>query len=391
MTATQHMVGEADRFHRAALRGRDQQRDATLYACEQLHAAGTEPTGPEVRQWLEEHGRRVGRTTVWKAVTEYRREHGLPDLDDGRGLFSGGGVNTEHDSEQTTEQPSGGTNVFTLEQTAPAADPAPADSGHMPEWGSGEHAGEQREPVNVNDETAEQQHDTAVNTVPAASAVRSPAPMADSGHMGTTTEAPAAVAPLTQPAVNAAPAASVERSPAPMGDSGPTGTTGDSPENPENPAAAAPQAQPSRALPTWPVLLMAFPAFIAIWSGWVGLGELTGFGVVHPLPGIFDNFTINSAITLPIGVEAYASYALYVWLSGRIKTQMTRTYAMVSAFASLGIGAAGQVAYHFMEARQITAAPWWIITMVACLPVAVVGMGAVLAHLIIRERHTVNA
>ncbi|WP_369028415.1 hypothetical protein, partial [Nocardia farcinica] len=111
------------------------------------------------------------------------------------------------------------------------------------------------------------------------------------------------------------------------------------------PPIPATEARRGRGLPTWPVLLMAFPAFVAIWSGWVGLGEATGFSVVHPLPGIADGFTINSAITLPIGVEAYASYALYVWLSGRIRTHTTRTYAMVSAFASLAIGAAGQIAY----------------------------------------------
>lgn len=352
MTATQHLVGdETDRFHRAALRGREQQRDATMYACEQMHAAGIEPTGPEVRQWLAQHGRTVGRTTVWKVVTEYRREHGLPDLDDG--LFSTGGVNTEHDSEQSTEQPSGGTNVFTLDQTDPAAGPAPAAADETPERGSGEHATEQHEPVNVTDETAEQRQPAAVNA-PAAPGERSPADMTDSGHMGTTADGAATEQ------VNA------------------------------EPPIPATEARPGRGLPTWPVLLMAFPAFVAIWSGWVGLGEATGFGVVHPLPGIADGFTINSAITLPIGVEAYASYALYVWLSGRIRTHTTRTYAMVSAFASLAIGAAGQIAYHFMEARHITAAPWWIITMVACLPVAVVGMGAILAHLIIRERHSEN-
>lgn len=33
---------------------------------------------------------------------------------------------------------------------------------------------------------------------------------------------------------------------------------------------------------SWVLLLLAAPAFVAIWSGWVGLGGLTGFGVVHP-------------------------------------------------------------------------------------------------------------
>src|SRR6266568_831542 len=71
----------------------------------------------------------------------------------------------------------------------------------------------------------------------------------------------------------------------------------------------------SRPVRSWPVVLLAAPAFVAIWSGWVGLGGLTGFGLVHPLPGIADSFTLNSAITLPIGVEAYAAYALRVWLA----------------------------------------------------------------------------
>jgi hypothetical protein len=46
------------------------------------------------------------------------------------------------------------------------------------------------------------------------------------------------------------------------------------------------------------------------------------------------------------------------------------------------LGAAGQVAYHLMTAAGVTAAPPVITTVVACLPVAVLGMGAALAHLL---------
>ncbi|MFD6640160.1 ABC transporter permease [Micromonospora chalcea] len=138
---------------------------------------------------------------------------------------------------------------------------------------------------------------------------------------------------------------------------------------------------PVRPAVVWPVVLLALPAFVAIWSGWVGLGGLTGFGVVHPLPGIWDSFSINSAITLPIGVETYGAYALYVWLSGRVPDR-ARRFAKWSAIASLLVGALGQVAYHLLEAAGVTAAPWWITTAVACLPVAVLGMGAALAHLV---------
>ncbi|MEU4776881.1 ABC transporter permease [Micromonospora sp. NPDC023633] len=134
----------------------------------------------------------------------------------------------------------------------------------------------------------------------------------------------------------------------------------------------------------WPVMLLAAPAFVAVWSGWVGLGKLTGFGMVDLLPGIVAQggwATIDSAITLPIGVETYAAYALYIWLSGRVPAR-ARVFAKWSAIASLIVGALGQVAYHLLVAAGVTAAPWWITTLVACLPVAVLGMGAALAHLV---------
>ncbi|WP_273936881.1 hypothetical protein [Kutzneria chonburiensis] len=125
---------------------------------------------------------------------------------------------------------------------------------------------------------------------------------------------------------------------------------------------------------------MAVSAFVAIWSGWVGLGGMTGFGIVHPLPGIADGFQLNTAITLPLGVEAYAAYALRVWLA-RIGTSRAQRFAKWSALGSLLLGSAGQVAYHLMSAMGITTAPWPITTCVACLPVVVLGLGAALAHL----------
>ena len=139
--------------------------------------------------------------------------------------------------------------------------------------------------------------------------------------------------------------------------------------------------KPRRRAAVWPVVLLALPAFVAIWSGWVGLGGLTGFGVVHPLPGIADGVSLNTAITLPIGVETYGAYALYVWLSGRVPDR-ARTFAKWSAIGSLVVGALGQVAYHLLVAAGWTSAPWWITTLVSCLPVAVLGMGAALAHLV---------
>jgi hypothetical protein len=128
--------------------------------------------------------------------------------------------------------------------------------------------------------------------------------------------------------------------------------------------------------------LLAAPAVVAIWSGWVGLGEYAGFGVVHPLPGIASGFTIQSAITLPIGVEAYAAYALRVWLAtGLDADARARGFAKWSAIGALLLGAAGQITYHLMTAAQIKSAPWPITTAVSCLPVVVLGFGAALAHL----------
>ncbi|GGU87320.1 ABC transporter permease [Lentzea flava] len=152
----------------------------------------------------------------------------------------------------------------------------------------------------------------------------------------------------------------------------------------EQPEQRADEVKTARVKPvrSWPLLLLAAGAFVAIWGGWVGLGELTGFGPIRLLPGIADSFVINSAITLPIGVEAYAAYALRVWLSGRTRSEKARRFARWSAIGSLVLGAAGQVAYHLMVAAGVTTAPWWITTFVSCLPVVVLGCGAALTHLL---------
>ncbi|GAA3352091.1 hypothetical protein [Saccharopolyspora gregorii] len=67
-----------------------------------------------------------------------------------------------------------------------------------------------------------------------------------------------------------------------------------------------------------------------------------------------------------------------------------RRFARASALGSLGLGALGQIAYHLMTAAGMTAAPWWITTLVACLPVAVLGMGAALTHLLHTDPTEVN-
>src|ERR1019366_9784454 len=67
-----------------------------------------------------------------------------------------------------------------------------------------------------------------------------------------------------------------------------------------------------RTMPSWPLLVLALPATVAVWSGWVGIGQMTGFG---------------------------------------------------------------QVAYHLLTQAAASHAPRGITTAVSCLPVLVLGMG----------------
>ena len=113
----------------------------------------------------------------------------------------------------------------------------------------------------------------------------------------------------------------------------------------------------ARRVPVWPVWVLAAPAAVSIWAGWVGLGQLTGFGVVQLLPGIWDELRLNTSITLPVGMEAYAAYALYVWL-GSQAPRRAREFARTSAIAALVLGSLGQVASHLMAAAGIQEAPW---------------------------------
>jgi hypothetical protein len=134
-------------------------------------------------------------------------------------------------------------------------------------------------------------------------------------------------------------------------------------------------------VPRWPLFLIGAPASIAVWSGWVSLGGLCGFGVVHPLPGIVDGFTVNTAITLPIGVEAYGAYALRAWLTPGT-SERARKFAKWSAIGALVLGMAGQAVYHLLAAAHAARAPWPVVMLVSCLPVLVLGLGTALAHLL---------
>jgi hypothetical protein len=147
-----------------------------------------------------------------------------------------------------------------------------------------------------------------------------------------------------------------------------------------------------RPLRSWPLLVLAAPAAVAVWSGWVGIGQMTGFGEIRPLPGIWDSLHVDTAVTLPIGVEAYAAFALRAWLTrNSAVSDRTRRFARWSALAALVLGMAGQVAYHLLTQAGVTRAPWEVTTVVSCLPVAVLGMGSALAHLLRSDAASVGA
>lgn len=130
----------------------------------------------------------------------------------------------------------------------------------------------------------------------------------------------------------------------------------------------------------WPLLLIAAPAAVAVWSGWVGLGGMCGFGLVQPLPGIVA-WHLNTAITLPVGVESYGAYALGAWLTSG-SSETARKFARRSAIGSLFLGVLGQVAYHLLAAAHATRALWPVVVLVSCLPVVTLGFGAALTHLL---------
>jgi hypothetical protein len=139
----------------------------------------------------------------------------------------------------------------------------------------------------------------------------------------------------------------------------------------------------TRTVRSWPLLVLAAPAAGEVWSGWVGIAKMTGFGLVSPLPGIWPSLHLDTSITLPVGVEAYAVYALRAWLarehsiSGR-----TRRFAKWSAICSFALGMAGQVAYHLLAQAGTARAPWPVTMIVSCLPVLVLAMGTTLAHML---------
>lgn len=163
-------------------------------------------------------------------------------------------------------------------------------------------------------------------------------------------------------------------------------TTGDGEQTTASqtePQTSGPDRQPYGLIAA--TLAISLSAFTAVWGGWVGLGRMVGFGPVNLLPGIGDGLVVDLAITLPIGIEAYAAAALWVAVGGLVHGR-GRWFAGVSAGAALGLGAFGQAVYHLLEAQGHHTAPNWVVVFVSILPVVVLGAAGVLLHLVLEER-----
>lgn len=153
-------------------------------------------------------------------------------------------------------------------------------------------------------------------------------------------------------------------------------------ENAEVPDASP---EPGRLPRPWPLAFIGLAAAVAIWGGWVRLGELTGFGPINLLPGLGSGFTFNTALVLPLSVEFYSAYALRVLLASDRLTEHTRHFARRSFIASLAVGGGAQVASHIMVAAKFVSAPWPVTTIVACVPLLVIGLATGLATLVKRD------
>jgi uncharacterized RDD family membrane protein YckC len=160
------------------------------------------------------------------------------------------------------------------------------------------------------------------------------------------------------------------------------------PEPVVEPIPEAAEKHPASTAPakvrTWPILIIAAGAFVAVWAGWVGLGGLTGFGLVNLLPGLVADggwATIDTRITLPASMEAYSAYAFYVLLHRNVPRQ-ARLFAAWSAGLAVALGMGAQVAYHQMIANGVTVAPPWVISVVSCIPVATFALGAALRAMV---------
>jgi len=135
----------------------------------------------------------------------------------------------------------------------------------------------------------------------------------------------------------------------------------------------------------WPLYLISVGAVLAVWSGWVELGAMCGFGIEQPLYGIWNGLKLNAAISLPLSMEAYGFYAMGFWFDPD-EAEGVRTYARWTTILAYSLGFAAQATYHVLAAMHMTHAPIPVVVFVSGVPVATICVAGGLLHKHIEAR-----
>ena len=141
---------------------------------------------------------------------------------------------------------------------------------------------------------------------------------------------------------------------------------------------------------TWPLLVLALPAAVAVWSGWVGIGQMTGFGQVTSCqesgtPCIStppSPCRSASKPTPPTHCGPGCPPALRSLPGPAGSPAGQRSDPSCSAWPGRSPTTSSR--------RPVLRMRPGITTAVSCLPVLVLGMGAALAHLLRADSHRTN-
>jgi len=128
----------------------------------------------------------------------------------------------------------------------------------------------------------------------------------------------------------------------------------------------------------WILAVIGAACALEVCATWTGIGSRSGFPVIHLLRVV----RIPTDFCLMVCMEAYAFYALSVWL-GR-PGRRSGPFAMCSAIGAMALSLIGQVAYHVTGAGAVP--PRWLIGFVSALPVVALFAGAILADLVRKDR-----
>lgn len=129
----------------------------------------------------------------------------------------------------------------------------------------------------------------------------------------------------------------------------------------------------------WVLVIIAAACGLEVCATWVGIGSRSGFPVIRLPYGIAH---IPTDFCLMVCMEAYAGYAIFIWLTrtGR----RSGPFAMWSGLAAAAASITAQVAYHVTGTQAVP--PPWLVGLVSALPVIALILAALLIHLVRLDR-----